>query len=171
MDKKNYVFDIEVFPNYFCGTFMNVLDNSEYSSFVIAWKLGIDQSLEMKDFLDNNVSSMIGYNNLYYDYPILEFIYNYSGKDINKDAFNLSKKIIGSDRGENFGHRKNYLWKQVDLMKMMAFDKLGVSLKQCAINLKWKKIQDLPLPYDHNVTENELEIILKYNINDVLITL
>ena len=171
MNKKNYAFDIEVFPNFFCATFMNVEDSAEYSSFIIAWKLGIDQSEEMKAFIDNNVLSMIGYNNLYYDYPILEFIYDYNGKDLNKDLFKLSKKIIDGDRGENFGHRKNYRWEQIELMKMMAFDKLGVSLTQSAINLKWGKIQDLPLAYDHNVSKDEIEIIIKYNINDVLITL
>ena len=94
MNKKNYAFDIEVFPNFFCATFMNVEDSAEYSSFIIAWKLGIDQSEEMKAFIDNNVLSMIGYNNLYYDYPILEFIYDYNGKDLNKDLFKFYINII-----------------------------------------------------------------------------
>ena len=39
MNKKNYAFDIEVFPNFFCATFMNVEDSAEYSSFIIAWSI------------------------------------------------------------------------------------------------------------------------------------
>jgi hypothetical protein len=56
-------------------------------------------------------------------------------------------------------------------MTILAFDKLGISLKQTAINLKHNKIQDLPLPYDHYVTDLELKTVLDYNLNDVLITL
>ncbi len=171
MNNRNWAYDIEIFKNFFCCTFMNIQDSAEYYAYTIAWDLGIDESKEMEDFLANKVDCLIGYNNLFFDYPVLEFVYNYNGDSINKDIYKLSQKMINSERGESFGgYRKNYLWKQMDLMKIMAFDKLGVSLKQCAINLKWKKIQDLPLPYDHTVSKDEVELVLKYNLNDVLIT-
>lgn len=166
----DWCYDIEIFPNFFSATFLSVKDPDDIRSFVISWDLGIDELLKLKTFLDLEVSLLIGYNNLSFDSPLLEYVYNYSGTKINKDLFIKSQNIISRERGEIFVSQKNYLWKQLDLMKLMAFDKLGVSLKQCAINLKWKKIQDLPLPYDHSVVESEIELILKYNINDVLIT-
>jgi hypothetical protein len=165
---NKYLYDIEVFPNFFCSSFMNVQDQS-IKTFVISWDLHIDEKDKLKKFIDEEVSMLIGYNNNYYDTPIMMQIFEYTGNDINADIYSHSQKIISSDRGENYSRLKTPFAQQ-DLMKMYAFDKLGVSLKQCAINLKWKKIQDLPLPYDHIVTREDVETIIKYNINDVLIT-
>jgi len=167
---NKYIFDIETFPNYFLCSFLNLNDAEEIKSFTISWDLGIDELPDLKTFLDQEVAMLIGYNNLSYDTPILEYVYNYAGTKINKDIYALSQKIISRERGEVFYGQKSYLWEQMDLMKLMAFDKLGVSLKQCAINLKWKKIQDLPLPYDHKVVKKDIELIQKYNINDLLIS-
>ena len=167
---NKHIFDIETFPNYFLCSFLNINDPEEIKSFTISWDLGIDELPDLKMFLDQEVTMLIGYNNLSYDTPILEYVYNYAGTKINKDIYALSQKIISRERGEVFYGQKSYLWEQMDLMKLMAFDKLGVSLKQCAINLKWKKIQDLPLPYDHKVTKKDIELIQKYNINDLLIS-
>ena len=167
---KRYAFDIETFPNFWSCTYLDIDDPDMISCFSICIDAGINELEKMKEFLDSGISMLVGYNNLSYDSPILEFVYNYSGTNINADVYDLSQKIISRERGEMYSSQKNYLWPQMDLMKIMAFDKLGISLKQCAINLNWKKIQDLPLPYNHTVQKDEIEKILKYNINDVLIT-
>ena len=169
MNKSKWAFDIEIFINLFLISFLNIDNPEEIKSFIISWDLKIDDKEKLKEFLDNNVVALIGYNNLYFDAPILSLVLEYNGININKDVFEYSQKIIATERGEARSYRKNYPWPQIDLMKMMAFDKLGVSLKQCAINLKWKKIQDFPLPYDHVIERKDIEIVLKYNINDVLI--
>jgi hypothetical protein len=170
LDKSDWIFDIEIFPNFFDVTFLNASDKNIIKTFIVAWDLHIDEKEKLVQFLDNEVSMLIGYNNLFYDAPILLTLYEYNGKNVNADLFDLSKKIIGSDREENFAYKRNYPWLQMDLMKMMAFDKLGISLKQCAINLRWHKIQDLPLPYDTIIKREDIETIIKYNINDVLIS-
>ena len=63
-----------------------------------------------------------------------------------------------------------YPWSSIDLMRILAFDTLGVSLKQTSINLKWHKIQDLPIYFDSKVEPEQLQMVLDYNLNDVLIT-
>jgi len=55
-------------------------------------------------------------------------------------------------------------------MIILAFDKLGSSLNQTAINLKWHRIQYLPISPTERVKEDQLETILDYNLNDTLIT-
>ena len=167
---SEYVFDIETFRNFWCSTFLNVEDSQDIRTYKIAWDMHIDDRDEMKEFLSTKVSRLIGYNNLFYDTPILSYICEYNGKDLNQDVYEMSTRIISSDRGENFSNKRVSPWPQLDLMKMMAFDKLGVGLKQCAINLKWNKIQDLPLPYDKKITREDIELIVKYNVNDVLIS-
>jgi hypothetical protein len=167
---QDYIYDIEIFPNFCCITFLNANNKEDIKLFIICLDLQYDDTESLRKFVNNDINTLIGYNSLYYDDKILLYILEYSGTKINKDLFDLSKKIISSDRGENFANVKTDLFTQLDLMKLMAFDKLGVSLKQCAINLRWHKIQDLPLPYDHNVQRDEIELIIKYNINDVLIS-
>jgi hypothetical protein len=55
-------------------------------------------------------------------------------------------------------------------MKILAFDKLKVGLKQCAVNLRHPLIQDLPFHHTREVLKCDLDIILSYNMNDVRIT-
>jgi hypothetical protein len=166
---NNWIYDIELFPNFFCSTFLNVDNESDLKTFVICHDLKIDEKDKMKDFIEKNVDMLTGYNSIFYDNPILMQILEYSGENLHGDLYGHSQQIISSDRGGGYSKIKTP-FKNLDLMKMMAFDKLGVSLKQCAINLKWKKIQDLPLPYDHIVKREDVETIIRYNINDVLIS-
>jgi hypothetical protein len=170
MTKSDWAFDIEVYKNFFDVTFLDVNDQDVIKTFVVAWDLHIDEKNKLKEFLDNEAGMLIGYNNLGYDMPILQLLYDYNGKNVNQDMYELSQKIITTSRDENFAYRREYAWPQLDLMKMQAFDKLGVGLKQCAINLRWYKIQDLPIAYDEPIKREDVETIIKYNINDVLIT-
>ena len=78
MIKNPWVFDIEVFPNFFCSTFLNASNPEEIKSFTICWDLGIDDLEKMKTFLDLEFPHLISYNGLSYDANILDFTYNYS---------------------------------------------------------------------------------------------
>lgn len=170
MIKNSFCYDIEVFPNFFSATFLKIDDEQFIKSFVVSWDLHIDEKEKLVSFLDNEVGLLVGYNSLFYDSPIMEFLYSYNGKNVNADIYAMSQSIITSNRDDHTPVRKEYLWQNLDLMKLMAFDKLGVSLKQCAINLRWHRIQDLPLPYDQLIKREDVEKIIEYNINDVLIT-
>lgn len=172
---NKYVYDIEVFKNFFTSTFVSVDDETESHVFSIG--LGKNDLSSLKEFLEQEIV-LIGYNNESYDNPILRFIYNFNeDKNINKEIFNLSYKLINDSYRDDkqilsLRYPKDSLdsWKSIDLMKILAFDKLGISLKQTAINLKWKKIQDIPLSPDIEVQRSDVETICSYNINDVLIT-
>ena len=171
MDRWNY--DIEVFPNLFCATFKNV-GTSEIRVFTIFEE--INQLEDLRFFLDRELL-LIGFNNLMYDGAVINYLLSQTYyREITEDIFEFSSSMINSERFSynpqfrQYQFPKNVKFKQMDLMKIMAFDKLGVGLKQVAINLKWHRIQDLPLPYDHVVKREELELIHDYNLNDVLIT-
>lgn len=169
---NSYVYDLEIFPNFFCITF---LDLNSQERFVFIMHESKDDSKELINFLSHPMT-LYGYNNLSYDGVVLAHILEMAENGIDalalNDAFELSKSLIsGGGFFRKVSNVLEYLGiKQIDLMRIMAFDKLGISLKQCAINLRWHRIQDLPLPYNHNVEENEMGIVLDYNLNDVLIT-
>jgi hypothetical protein len=177
----SFSYDIECFPNFFCVTFLNTENHTEKYTFVISEYH--NQSKKLIKFLDQEMI-LYGFNNIMYDGAMLHYIVKVyketpqvSVSSITNDLYQFSGKIISSGDRMNFdSETRNHQYptdvkyKQIDLMKINAYDKLGVSLKQISINLKWHKIQDLPLPYDHFVTKEEELLVVEYNLNDVLIT-
>lgn len=169
-----YAYDVECFKNFFGATFVNVENENDKYSFYIG--LGRDDKNELIKFLKNEMI-LVGFNNHSYDDPTLRFVMGYKGTQLTADLYALSAKLVD----EGFRNDKQllqlrypkdyiYKWRSVDLMRIMAFDKLGISLKQVAINLKWHLIQDLPISPYEKVHENQIAVIMDYNLNDVLIT-
>lgn len=169
-----YAFDLEVFKNLFTATFVNV-DNEED---IHVFYTGLNKPMyqDILDFLKQSMT-LIGYNCDNFDNPILRYLITYKGNKLTSDIYELSSKLMD----DNFKNDRTVLelrypkkvifpWKTIDLMRILAFDKLGISLKQTAINLKWHKIKDLPVSPYENVNANHLGIVLDYNMNDVLIT-
>lgn len=169
-----YAYDIESFKNLFTATFVNVENESDKYVFYVG--LGKEDYGDIKKFL-NQEMILIGYNNHSYDDPVLRFICEYNGDKLALEVFNLSGKLIDDNSkddkiilGLRYPRTVLYPWKSVDLMRILAFDRLGISLKQTAINLKWYKIQDIPVSPTATISSNQLDLILDYNLNDVLIT-
>ena len=168
----DYAFDIECFPNFTSVTFLNI-ETEELSTFVIH-KIR-DDRLALREFLNREIL-LIGYNCIYYDSPMLVFMMeNLGDNNLTSTMFQMSQELIDdSSRYDGnlakLRYPKNIKWQQMDLMKILAFDKLGISLKQTAINLKWHKIQDLPYPIDRYIGNDEIQTVVDYNVNDVLIT-
>jgi len=170
-----YAYDIECFHNLFTITAINVEDENDVHVFYIG--LGKIDWSDIKEFLNRKVL-LIGYNSISYDDAMLRFIIEYKGdpNKINQELYLLSGMLINDSyrRDKNILSlrypRKKYPWQTMDLMALMGFDKLGISLKQVSINLKWHKIQDMPIEHTATIKENELLLILEYNKNDVLIT-
>ena len=169
-----YCYDVECLKNLFTVTFVNVDDKSDVSVFYI----GLDRIgySDMLKFLNNDMT-LIGYNNHSYDDAMLRFAMTYRGDKVNTELYNLSVKLVDdnfrSDRKLlelRYPKKSIYPWKSIDLMRILAFDKLGISLKQVAINLKWHKIQDMPIHHSTYVQDTQLKTILDYNLNDALIT-
>ena len=52
----------------------------------------------------------------------------------------------------------------------MKVGNLQKSLKLVAVNLKWPKIQDLPIKWNNAIEDHHLQLLHDYNLNDVEIT-
>lgn len=175
MKDKIWVYDLEVLANFFSGTFLNSVTN-EVKAFVIHETR--DDRKELFEFLldKNIVKGLVGYNNLNYDYPVLHYILNYKyvkNVDVNtlvKDIYSKSQDTIRSEFPAI--SKKQTIIPQLDLYKIKHFDNDAkrTSLKWLEFAMNWKNVQDMPLHYTHNVTADEIELILEYNLNDVLAT-
>ena len=170
---KKYFYDVESFPNLFTVSFLS--EDDELLQFALG--VGHNDRQELLDFLSNELL-LVGFNNISYDNAVLRFIQSNESTNFPKEIFELSKRLISDD------HRRDedilklryprdvfYAWDSLDLLKIMAFDRMGVSLKQVAINLKHELIQDLPYAYNYKIkNESEVQNVLSYNHNDVKIT-
>ena len=139
-------------------------------------------------FINHKV--IIGYNSFNYDGYITDYImncgknynaftgYNNNKVHITEDLKKASDEIINVSRNKLFnyeyawlGKRYKRLYEDYDIQKILYLDKTYVGLKSVAINLKWHRIQELPLPIDTVIKFNQVYDIFDYNINDVLITM
>jgi len=176
-----YAYDLECFKNLFTATFVNVENDNDVKTFVIG--VGRNDREALVGFLQETMT-LVGYNNHSYDDPMLRRVLKpldaFCKKDVPIEAelFVLSNRLVNdfvwrSDKDIlklRYPRGVYYPWNSIDLMKILAFDKMGISLKQTAINLKWHRIQDMPAGIYENVRPEQVEEILAYNLNDVLIT-
>lgn len=158
---ESCAYDIEVFPNFFSIIFVDLHSDKSYT----VYKINDTYSESFKDYdnITNKLKSLVGYNNLEFDDNMLKYFEE--GRS-NIELFESAQALIHDDRIRY----ANLPILTLDLFKIMHHDRKGISLKQCAINMQWPKIQDLPLPHDAYIKEEDVQEILKYNMNDVLIT-
>jgi hypothetical protein len=134
----------------------------------------------------------IGFNNVNFDYPIIHLILqkatfwqsqlNYYGvisiQDIIDDIYEKAQEIIDSQNQDNFVKivaikRKDVLIQQLDLFKLWHFNNKAraTSLKSLEISMNFPNVMEMPIDHTRDdITEDEIEGILKYNLNDVLAT-
>lgn len=121
---------------------------------------------------DRNMLDILIYNSRYVDVKgehkkalchITEYLFRHSVKCI--EFGNGYYKLL------DFTKYYKRPYTDYDIQKILYLDKTFTSLKQVAICLKWYRIQDLPLPYDEPIKQEDIFNINDYNVNDVLITL
>lgn len=137
---------------------------------------------EFYEFM-RDIKLLIGYNSIKFDNLIIDFMYIIQDVVLSPgqewwaiaEIKKLVDKIIENsninykyydDRLREF--KEPYL--SIDLL-MALFETIArKSLKQAAINIKWYRIEDLPIKPSTMVSKNDFQKIFDYNLNDVLIT-
>jgi len=157
-----HIYDIETYINYFGVIFKNV-ETKQIKEFIV-YKDRNDFT-ELRRFILFEAEWLVGYNNFYFDNQLLNYIYH-SDDATTESVYEIAHRIV--DSKDAFWEWKYQLpFKSIDLMKIGNLQK---SLKLVAVNLKWPKIQDLPIPWNSAITEDQLELLHTYNLNDVEIT-
>lgn len=143
----------------------NVEDDFDEYIFVIG--LGRDDRGKIKEFVKGK--TLVGYNSLMFDNMILNAVI--AGKTP-EELYQLASKAMTEDPGPEVWKFRNQPtnYKSIDLMAIYAFDRLGVSLKNVSILIKWHRVQESDLPFDKDVKPEDLELVLKYNSNDSHVT-
>jgi len=172
---NDWIFDLETFKSVFSFT---VVSADGKLGFVFEVSSRKDNRKEMYEFLDHLKATnarLVGFNNLAFDYPILHFILK-KRKFTPKDVYLEAQRLIDAMKDEKFAKSistKNHYVKQVDLFKINHFDNQAksTSLKILKFNMRLDDLQDLPYAVDADLTEEQIQKVIDYNIDDVVATL
>jgi hypothetical protein len=169
-----YVYDYEFLSNIATVIFRNIKTNEAFSFVVHESR---DDRLALYEFLETNVANLdyhIGYNNLFFDGQMSNFILHNkqmlndcSADFAARQMYLFSQHIINEEKPV---YHVNYLIRQLDVFKLMGYDTKFVSLKTLQGNMRWAHMQDMPIPFDKDVDSSQITDILAYNDNDVLST-
>lgn len=174
-----WIYDVEVYCNLFMVTFKHK-DTKGIKKFLI---FGNRNDLyNIVAFCNRpNTLWLVGYNNHSYDNQMLNFIIlNYwlfkhkKPDEITEAIFKVSQDFFAIQNAGGYYNKYMYggYFNSVDLMRIHGLHKVPMKgLKQVAINLKFPRIQDLPIPFDKPIRPDQVEQMFDYNLNDCDITL
>ena len=167
------VYDIEQLVNFHSNTFFE-LDTEDIKVFVIHEKR--NDIVEYIAYL-KSLTLMIGFNNLAYDYPMIHYILTYeqelsclNANSINQRLYAESQHIISMKYSEVASAKVRI--KQLDLFCIQGFNNpaRATSLKKLQVAMRWHNVQEMPIHYTTMVVNSQVDLILEYNLNDVMST-
>ena len=165
--KEVWVYDIETYPNFFQALFFNGERGVEFLS-----------GQNLASFVCDKNKILVGYNSLGFDDMVIRAILDGTVKN-EKGAFDFAQWIINHNREterqtfNKFRYAKKHWYKSADLSIFFQDDESGrakSSLKDLAIRLGWKKIQNHPYHFTSHLTAAQMDEVREYCKNDVLIT-
>ena len=187
-----YVYDIEVFQNIFHCSVKNTETNDIYKFEIserknqlrelVKFFKQVDKYITWEDYYTTNINIpanviFCGYNNLYYDNPIINYIIEYEDKlmqynipTICSSIFNLSKTITTSseDNIDAWKHWKYQIWFDTfDILTMLYSNKLRVGLKEIQVTMQYPNVQEFVCDWTKPLPLEDFESMIDYNINDI----
>ncbi len=170
----NVVYDCETYPN--CFTLC-----AEAVDFPLTWCFEISDYrnegadlIEWVRWLQAENATMIGFNNVGFDYPILHVLMK-MGKGDASVLYQKAQDLIkaqDSDRFINVIYPSDRIVAQIDLYKIHHFDNKAraTSLKALEFNMRMDNISDLPFPVGTRLTPPQIKMLKEYNAHDVRAT-
>ena len=164
MSKQLWLYDLEIFPSYFCGTFQDA-ESGQKHYFEVSSRQNDSEAL--RTFLEFLTGYLVSFNGQDYDDIILS--YWYQEQPSLQELKNFSDSVI--QRNEEA--YKYYKWlrcfpslKSIDLFrywsKMLRLSK-KISLKSLGIQLGYHTVQELPYHHTTVLTEDQMEEVKYYN--------
>jgi len=174
MSKITEIYDIETLSN--CFTYSAVDRDSDNIVKFVIWK-GKNDLYDLLIHL-TNIKGMIGFNNINFDYPVMHYIIKERDKLIQMDGDKIAKLIYKKAQSvisQEYSAIKEseVLIPQLDLFRIWHYDNKArmTGLKKLEIAMCFENVQDMPYSHEYKITtENEVEEIVEYNVNDILAT-
>ena len=173
-DKPLVTYDIETFYDTFTLVAKFYKQPEIYNFEISPRKNEKQQLLQFLNYLRSIDAHMVGYNNLNFDWPIVqELMVNPHGFD-RYTSYNLAQKIIEAQKF-NGGARPagiqlhDRLVHQIDLMKIWHYDNDAkrTRLKDLQFAMRSETVEDLPFDFRKPLSPEQIELLIAYNRHDV----
>ena len=173
-NKITEIYDVETLSN--CFTYSAIDRDSDNIVKFVIWK-GKNDLYDLLLHL-NNVKGMIGFNSINFDYPVMHYIIKERNSLINLDGDKIAKLIYKKAQSvisQEYSAIKEteVLIPQLDLFRIWHYDNKArmTGLKKLEIAMCFENVQDMPYSHEHKITtEQEVQEILDYNVNDIMAT-
>lgn len=175
-EQGDLIYDIETYPNAFT---VGIIHSTTRQRWLFEISFRRNDLILFCRFIEraNLIGcSMVGYNNIGFDYPVIHAVYNgrMSGISV-AEIYNKAMSII-NNHGNRFAHNVaewNWIIDQVDLYKIHHFDNpsKAVSLKVLEFNMRMASVEDLPFPVGTMLDEDQLDMLISYMWHDIEATL
>lgn len=169
---KTYFYDLETYPNcfLFSGKWWG---KPEIHTFELSpRKFQRDELLKWLSYLNSVGAFNTGFNNIGFDYPIIhDLIMNPYIFDSRRGYLKAMEIIHGQNAsyGREMIHHKDRSMQQIDLIKINHFDNPArrTSLKTLQFAMRLPSVEDLPFEVGRDLTNEEIDVLIKYNIHDL----
>lgn len=166
-----YLYDLETYINcfQFGGKF---LGDTQFQQFEISSRGNQrDQLLQWLGYLQSLGVVMVGYNNLWFDYPIVHQLLLAPYTFDCRTAYNLAQQIITTPDGYGLERIRfnDRIIPQLDLSKVHHFDNYNkrTSLKSLQFAMRSQTVEDLPFDPHTELTHDQMIVMGKYNLHDI----
>jgi len=161
---STFVYDVEIYPNYFLVTFMDIVTDR-----YVTFEQSPDRELEL-DKLRWLIwrYCIVGFNSINYDLPMVLLALNGFNTAQLKEASNAV--IFEGLRGRELQERYKFILPPINHIDLMEVAPLRGSLKIYGGRLHCPTIRELPYPHNTWLTREEAANVREYNINDLDVT-
>ena len=170
---NDWVWDVETYRN----VFTLAVEHAEAPICMLFeisdWRDDSRQIVEFVRWLADNDARMIGFNSIGFDYPILHQLMA-MGTCTAGTLYQKAQAVIEShDDDENkwlhMVKPSDRHVQQIDLFRIHHFDNKAraTSLKALEFNMRADSIEDLPFPVGSTLTQEQVEVLKRYNQHDV----
>lgn len=170
--KPCFVYDVEVFPNFFSVTVKNT-ETGNVRFYEISERKN-DLSDIVKLFLHKGIY-FVSYNGIHYDGPLLSYmIINYKKLilrpvwEITAELKAFSDKIINSETSASWStYKYANLFLHLDLLSMRWSQKLRPSLKALQVTMEYRNVEEYDGDFEQSLLKKDITKVQMYNLNDV----
>ncbi|MCF6195842.1 MAG: hypothetical protein L3J50_03985 [Emcibacter sp.] len=167
MNRKLIALDIEVYPNLFLLVLKGV-SSGKTLIFKTSNRLSLSDRRKISSILLRYTT--IGFNSNNYDIPLINLAL--SGADV-KRIYEVSKDIVTNNLPFYQTYKKYNIERRnfdhIDIKEPSPA--VMISLKNYGTRIGSKKLQDLPYDPHKCLSNSEIEVLIKYCVNDVDVTI
>lgn len=173
LDPRDWGYDIETYPKCFTATWIHAATGLTVVHEISDRRNDWSACVEFMYNLGRSGARGVGFNNLYFDYPVLHWLASNPGCDARAIYDKAMSIIKGGDRWGSQVWDSDQIFPQLDLFKICHFDNVAraTSLKALEIVMRSRNVIDLPFPVGTVLTSEQIDTLLRYNLHDVRETL